>query len=325
MIEEIASHLYRIEIPLPEMALKSINSYVIKAPRRNLIIDTGMNLEECMNTMQMSLKTLRVDLENTDVFITHFHPDHFGLAPRLIKGESVIYINKLEAEAIDKIRSGVATLEIVNFARKSGFPGKDIGDIFPPRLRHGLKESASMPLRFVDDADVLEIGDHQFQCIKTPGHSKGHMCLYESSKKILFSGDHLLSDITPGIQARLDHENPLREYFLSLEKVYQLDVELVLPGHRGIFRDCKKRIKELQDHHQMRSDEILTILGEGSKNIYQVASRMTWGIIDCDTWDDSPSMQKFLATGEAAAHLKFLEDKGCVRKETKDQQVIYSL
>jgi glyoxylase-like metal-dependent hydrolase (beta-lactamase superfamily II) len=325
MIEEIAANLYKIEIPLPEIPLKSINSYVIKASRRNLIIDTGMNLEECMNVMQMSLKNLKVDLGNTDFFITHFHGDHFGLVPRLIKDESIIYINKLEADVIDKIRSGVATLEIESFARKSGFPEKDIGDIFPPRFRYELKESASIPLRFVDDENVLEIGDYRLKCVKTPGHSRGHICLYESSKKILFSGDHLLSDITPGIQARLDNENPLREYLLSLDKVYQLDVELVLPGHRGIFRDCKKRIKELQDHHQERSDEVLAILKEGSKNVYQVASRMTWSIIDCDTWDDSPSMQKFFATGEAAAHLKYLEDKGCVRKETKGQQIVYSL
>ena len=71
MIEEIASDFYRIEIPLPETQLKSVNSYVIRDTERNLIIDTGMYNDECFNAMQTALKKLDVDLKKTDFFITH--------------------------------------------------------------------------------------------------------------------------------------------------------------------------------------------------------------------------------------------------------------
>ena len=325
MVEEIISNLYRIEVPLPGSPLKFINSYVIKDSYRNLIIDTGMNLEECMDVMQKSLSELGVDLENTDFFITHCHGDHFGLVSRLVKDESIVYINKVEADTIDIIKSGGLFDDIESIALMSGFPEKDIKDILSSLSKFEFRYRDFSPFRFVEDGDSLSIGDYQFRCVATPGHRKGHMCLYEANKRILFSGDHLLGDITPGIQARYDNENPLQEYLLSLEKIYELDIELVLPGHRGIFRNFRERIKELKGHHQDRADEVISILGGGSMNAYYVASQMTWNIMDCDTWDDSPSLQKYFATGEALAHLRYLEEKGIVRKETKEQWIIYSL
>ena len=83
MIEEIASDFYRIEIPLPDTLLKSVNSYVIKDRQRNLIIDTGMYNDECFNAMQAALKKLDVDLTKTDFFITHAHGDHIGLVTQI--------------------------------------------------------------------------------------------------------------------------------------------------------------------------------------------------------------------------------------------------
>ena len=55
-MEEISPNLYRIEIPLPESPLKYLNSYVIKADKRNLIIDTGLDRTECFEVMQAGLK-----------------------------------------------------------------------------------------------------------------------------------------------------------------------------------------------------------------------------------------------------------------------------
>ncbi len=84
MAEEIARGLYRLQIPLPENPLKSLNSYVIKGPGRNLIIDTGLNRQECMDAMQAGLKEIGIDLRETDFFITHLHADHFGLVSSLV-------------------------------------------------------------------------------------------------------------------------------------------------------------------------------------------------------------------------------------------------
>jgi glyoxylase-like metal-dependent hydrolase (beta-lactamase superfamily II) len=150
------------------------------------------------------------------------------------------------------------------------------------------------------------------------------MCLYEPRKKVLFSGDHLLNEITPGIQLRSDEGNPVKEYLSSLDKIYGLNVTLVLPGHKSIFRKCKERINELKYHHQKRTQEIISILERGRQNAYQVASQMSWDIV-YDSWDLFPVMQKWFAVGEAMAHLKYLEEGGEIRREADGKRIMFFL
>jgi glyoxylase-like metal-dependent hydrolase (beta-lactamase superfamily II) len=172
------------------------------------------------------------------------------------------------------------------------------------------------------DGDTISIGDYLFECIETPGHSKGHICLYEPSKKILISGDHILVDITPNISLWSDERNPLNEYLMSLDRVYNLDVELVLPGHKSIFRNHKERIRELKQHHQIRLNEVISILEKGRQNVFQIASQMTWDV-NYRSWDLFPSSQKWFAFGEAMSHLKYLEEEGKVGREMQEQEVTF--
>ncbi len=74
MLEEILPGFYRLEIPLPDSPLKSLNSYIITGSSRNLIIDTGFNRDECFAAMQKGLSYLNIDLTCTDFFIAHFDP-----------------------------------------------------------------------------------------------------------------------------------------------------------------------------------------------------------------------------------------------------------
>jgi glyoxylase-like metal-dependent hydrolase (beta-lactamase superfamily II) len=324
MIEEIASNFYRIEIPLPDTLLKSVNSYVIKDREKNLIIDTGMYNDECFNAMRAASKKLDVDLKKTDFFITHAHGDHIGLVSRLIHDSSIVYINEFDAQIISKIKTGVILSEIRALLQMSGFPENDPEKILPPRVKDEFKPREALPFRFIEDKDIMERGAYRFRCVKTPGHSRGHMCLYEPDKKFLIAGDHLLKDITPGIQGRINEENPLKDYLSSLDKIYALDINKVLPGHRSPFGNCKARIEEIKEHHHQRNNEVLAILKEGSKNIYEVASRMTWNV-DCDSWDSFPVVQSFFATGEAFAHLRYLEEAGEIEKKIEGQTALYSL
>jgi len=321
MTEEVSANLYKIEIPLPRNPLKALNSYAIKSPERNLIIDTGWNQQECLDAMQAGLKELDIDIRKTDFFITHLHTDHLGLASSLVTDTSTIYFNQPDG---DRIKSGIFLDDLMTFARLNGFPEKELQRI--PHTHPGFRFRSKGPLSFhiLKEGDTLRISDYVFRCVETPGHSKGHMCLYEPSKKIFVAGDHILGNITPTISLLSDEWNPLKEYLESLDKVYQLDIKLVLPGHRDVFRNPKQRIRELKDHHQKRLDEIIAILRKGRKNAFQVASQMTWDII-YDSWDLFPVSQKWFATGEAISHLKYLEEKGIIRKEMRQNKRIYLL
>jgi glyoxylase-like metal-dependent hydrolase (beta-lactamase superfamily II) len=320
MVDEILANLYKIEIPLPKNPLKTLNSYVIRNSERNLIVDTGWNQEECMNAMQAGLRELGVDIRKTDFFITHLHADHFGLISDLITDTSKIYFNQPDA---DRFKSGFQLDDFANFARLNGVPENELRAI---RQSHpGLKFRAKEGLAFhiLREGDAISIGNYVFKCVETPGHTWGHMCLYEPNKKIFIAGDHILNDITPNIQLWSDEWDPLKEYLASLEKVYKLDIELVLPGHRGIFKSCRERIQELKHHHQKRLEEIISILEKGKKNAFQVASQMSWDII-CDSWDLFPVSQKWFATGEAIAHLKHLEKKKIIRREIREKKIVFS-
>jgi len=92
MISEVYPNIFKNEIPLPKNPLKAINSYIIVAKNRNLIIDTGFNTTECLTELMKGLDELNIDLNKTDLLITHMHTDHSGLAPALKNVESTSYI-----------------------------------------------------------------------------------------------------------------------------------------------------------------------------------------------------------------------------------------
>ena len=321
MAEEVLKNIYRCEIPLPKNPLRSVNSYFIRGRERDLIVDTGMNRDECMRAMQFCLEELKVDLNKTDFFITHLHVDHLGLLSSLVGERSVVYFNQPDSE---RLRSSTRWNEMINFTLVNGFPEDELRTIlnYHPAYQYGLKKDVSFTI--LKEGDTITVGDYHFRCVETPGHSAGHMCLYEPNERILLSGDHILKDITPTIQLRSDGENPLKDYLASLQKIDRLEIEIVLPGHRSVFDSCKERICELEQHHQERSEEIVLILEKGCQNAYQVASQMTWDISSA-SWDLFPVMQKWFATGEAIAHLKYLEETGRVRREPREQKTVFCL
>jgi len=320
MIDEVMKNIYRVEVPLPGSPLKSINSYIIKG-ERNLIIDTGMNREECEKVLSTAIAELKIDLNKTDFFITHIHADHSGLVLKLKSESSKIFFNKPESELINRTDYW---MEILNFAMRHGFPQEELQNALLKHPGYKYSPRGKIVPHIVYDGDIIPAGNYKLKCIETPGHTRGHICLYEENCKFLFSGDHLLLDITSNISSWDDSDNPLADYLESLTKVSKLKVEVVFPGHRRIFKNFYERIEELKEHHEKRLNEILAILQHDGYNAYQVASRMTWDI-DIKEWQDFPVSQKWFAHGEAIAHLKYLETTGQVKSRIDDRILVYYL
>jgi len=325
-MEEILPNLYRIEIPLPNTPLKFLNSYLIKGHGRNLVVDTGLNLKGSLVAMRSSLNSLGVDLKETDFFITHGHADHFGLVPDLITDNSVVYCSTKDAYVFDPVHdNSVLWDSLKRFSILNGYPE---GEIQGAMERHPgysyTGPSSRIDISFKKEGDTVSAGDYTFKCIETPGHSKGHLCLYEPNYKILIAGDHILADITPNISLWSPNENPLKDYLNSLEKITGYDIELVLPGHRRVIKEWRKRIVELKQHHNRRVGEIITSLETGNQDAYQVASQMTWDM-SYKTWDLFPPTQRLFATWEAIAHLKYLEEERLIEKDTISGKYIFKL
>ena len=274
-----------------------------------------------MTALVSGLKECGVDSKQADFFITHMHADHAGLVSTLAGEGARIYFGWADAEIIRSATPEHWEKQI-DFARKCGFPGEELERAIGSHPGRRYSPNNSLNLCVSKDGDTISIGDYLFECIETPGHTAGHICLYEPSKKIFICGDHILVDITPNITLSIEERNPLKEYLMSLDKVYNLDVELVLPGHRSIFRNQKERIRELKQHHQTRLKEVIAILGKGKQNAFQVASQMTWDI-SYKSWDLFPPAQKWFAFGEALAHLKYLEEEGEVGWGMEKQGIMF--
>jgi glyoxylase-like metal-dependent hydrolase (beta-lactamase superfamily II) len=321
MAEQIYPNLFRIKIPLPDSPLKYLNSYIIKGGDRNLIVDTGLNRKACKTAMLEGLKELNIDLETADFFITHLHADHFGLLGELVTENTMVYFNRPDKELIEHWEGFEP---MIAYAARNGFPEALLRSALNqhPGFKYGTDWIPS--LNILNDDDILEIGEYRFSCIQTPGHTEGHTCLYEPDKRFLIAGDHLLEDITPNIQCWSEDTDPLKDYLESLDKVYSLNVDLVLPGHRRLFENYTLRIDELKHHHALRLREVADILIQASsQSAFEVASKMKWDI-KAASWDDFPIAQKWFATGEAISHLKYLENKKNIYREKEGPVIRYS-
>jgi glyoxylase-like metal-dependent hydrolase (beta-lactamase superfamily II) len=319
MTDEIRKDLFRIEVPLPNNPLRSVNCYAIRGGDRSLIIDTALNRPECLQTIEQGLRALDIDPAKSDFFITHFHTDHVGLVGEMAREGSRVYFNQPE---IDWMMNWGGWEVMFDYGARNGFPREQLQAAFHNHPGARFAPSRIPELQILSDGDPLRVGVYTFRAISTPGHSPGHICLYEPEQKLLVSGDHVLGDITPNIQCWSDEHNPLRAYLDNLDKVQRLEIELALPGHRSLIRDPVKRIDELKAHHRRRLAEVLAVLASGPAHAYRVASQMSWEI-EADSWEDFPLIQKWFATGEAIAHLRYLLDKGAIRRKPKSAVTTY--
>ena len=104
-----------------------------------------------------------------------------------------------------------------------------------PAGKAAAKKSAAVKkapaTRILEDGDVIDLGDRQFEIIHTPGHSPGGIALYEKATEILFSGDIVYD----GPLIEDTYHSDLTDYIASMERLLTLPVRLVHGGHFPSF------------------------------------------------------------------------------------------
>lgn len=320
MAVEIYPNIYKQEIPLPNNPLKAVNSYIITSKDRNLIIDTGFNCKECKESLFNGIEELGIDLNKTDLLITHLHSDHSGLAVELYKKGVKIYVGNIDGVLINKMTKVQYWKKLEGYIKLFGLEKDNMSFADHPGEKYCPKE----PIEFtpLKEGDVLNVGEYSFEIIDIPGHTPGHIGLYEKNHKIFFCGDHILDRITPNIGFwGFEYDDILEVYFKSLRKVYEYDIEYLFTAHRRIGINHRKRIDELFDHHEKRLNEIIEIIRNDKKTVRDTAANMSWEL-RYDRWEDFPNPQKWFATGEAMSHLEHLvfTDKA---KKTHQNGILY--
>lgn len=270
--------------------------------------------------MLANLKKLAVNLNKTDFFITHNHPDHLGLVSSLVTDTSKVYFNRYESSP-DNYQNFHQKAE--QLYHSHGFPLDMLQRFQSEHPNRFLEMIKSLKFSIVEDNSTIEVNGYRLRCIATPGHSPGHICLYEANKKMLLSGDHVLADITSNITVWPNQANSLKIYLENLDKIRNLDVNIVLPGHGNTFKGLRERIDELKHHHAMRAEEILATLSNGDKHAFSISSLISWDVVE-EQFEQLPDMQKFLATGETLSHLIYLEALGKVRRKNSNGMTVFS-
>ncbi len=298
--------IFLLHVPLPNNPLRNLNCYLVKDGDDALIIDTGFNVPECKEALLHELEKFQLNWDRTHLFLTHFHSDHVGLAPVLMKDKpGNIYMSEADhTHFIGYIGTKYAEHFDPIFL-KEGFSQEHIDYLHSNNVTVQFGPDRTFPAVHLHDLDTIQVGKYNFQCVITPGHTPGHMCLYLEEQKLLFASDHILFDITPNITYWLDLDNSLHAYLMSLVKIHNFDVETIFVGHRNNNENMYKRIDELIEHHYKRLTQTLELvdanpLTHGTK----IASLMKWSMRG-KHWDDFPVTQRWFAVGETLSHLDY--------------------
>jgi len=79
----------------------------------------------------------------------------------------------------------------------------------------------------------LEVGDHTFNLIWTPGHTPGQLAVHVPQERVVFTGDTVFSEVQTWVMA-----SDVDQWIAALNTIAQLDVDYVVPGH-GPVTDLK--------------------------------------------------------------------------------------
>jgi glyoxylase-like metal-dependent hydrolase (beta-lactamase superfamily II) len=319
-----------MRLPMPGgMPIDHVNAYLVEGDKGNLLIDAGWNTPEAFSALNDDLRSGGFTFKDiAQIVITHLHPDHYGMAGKLkqLSGAKVA-LSKIEAGILDSryVDSDVLLREVFQFLRANGVPRNELRQL----------SEASMPAReFVipTEPDMkLKAGQKisadpfEFKVILTPGHSPGHICLYEPNRKFLFSGDHVLPEIFPNVALHPQSgDNPLGDYLASLKSLMELEVSFVFPGHGSVFSGLGQRIDGLLYHHRQRALAIMKAIRDELRTAYQIATEIPWIPDDeAASFQDLSVLDRRLAVMETLAHLQLLVIQGKAKKVEEGDTYFY--
>lgn len=300
---------------------EEVNIYLTRGRDGYLLVDAGWNTPESFDMFSRGLKEIGADIKDiSQVICTHVHPDHYGMAGR-IKQLSGATLSMHHIEK-DFIASRYVTMQELLHDTDRMLIANGVTHDEMVRLRDATVDLVPLVVPTQPDStfhggETISTGLFNFRVVWTPGHSSGHICLYEPEKKILLAGDHILPKITPNISVHPQSiENPLGRYLKSLKETRQLNVELTLPGHDEPFTRLVPRIDQIMRHHEERNREIYSMMDSGPRTAYQIALKTRWGT--WTGWHELPNFHKRMAIFETLAHLEMMAANGLLDRLSRD-------
>lgn len=263
-VRQVAPGILWTRIPLP-FRLNHVNIYLIEDGEGWAVLDTGIADDPTRAVWQTLLGGPLAGRRLTRLIVTHFHPDHIGLAGWLSQ--------RFDLPVLTSLSSYLGCLNIsLSPEAKAAKPYRDFylshgmtpetADQVATRGHAYLQMVSSLPPTFsrVVAGETLTIGGRAFEVLFGDGHAPDQLMLYCEADDIFFPADQVLARITPNISVwEVDPDgNPLGLYLQSLQMIASRIPAgtLVLPGHELPFRGLHTRCRELADHHEERCARI---------------------------------------------------------------------
>ncbi|MEO2078336.1 MAG: MBL fold metallo-hydrolase [Bacillus sp. (in: firmicutes)] len=279
------------------------------------LVDTGNPGKESYQQLKNQLHNHGVRLTDIDhIVLTHIHIDHAGAIPYLQEEvELPIFVHE---QARGSINSDNHEYERVqrffnHFLESCGAdPERHI-------IKRPFQEEIWRNVHYVKESDHLPLGGRKFEVVHVPGHSQCDMLLWNRETGDTFAGDHLLKAfsvnafIEPPERGESSRPKPLLQYRQSLEKISQLPLEMIYPGHGEAFTNHLELIETRLKEQEKRCDQILSILGDGEKSILEICSVM---------YPRLKGRTIFLGLSQIQGHLDLLEQRkqvSCVKQGSK--------
>lgn len=310
----VADGVWWLRMPLP-FALDHINLWLVQDGEGFAIVDTGIAMPQVKELWRQILSDFVGEKPITRIIVTHYHPDHIGLAGWLVKKTGAplvttrteyLYARMLSLDVRDE-----PPLEAMDFARAAGFDEVQLETMRKRGWGGYAKGVAPLPISYqrIQDGDVLSIGPYEWRVVVGRGHAPEHACLFCEELGLLISGDQVLPRISSNVSVypTEPEANPLGEWMNSLFRLKKLPENLmVLPAHNEPFLGLHIRLNQLISGHSAKLDRLLRILDEPRK------VTDTLNTLFGRKFDDA--MLLSMATGESLAHLRLLEYFGLVSR-----------
>jgi glyoxylase-like metal-dependent hydrolase (beta-lactamase superfamily II) len=132
--------------------------------------------------------------------------------------------------------------------------------------------------------------------VATPGHAPDHLAFVAG--RACFTGDAVLGE---GSVFVAPDPGSLRGYLEALQRLRDMDLHVLCPGHGPLVLDANGKLDEYLAHRLDRERKLERALADGLRTTDELLDRV---------WADAPSALRGAATVTLAAHLDKLAEEG---------------
>jgi glyoxylase-like metal-dependent hydrolase (beta-lactamase superfamily II) len=205
-ITAIAPGVEWLRLPLP-YRLDHVNIYLIEGDDGWTVLDTGLGTDDCRAAWDAILSGPFAGQRLDRMIVTHFHPDHVGLAGWLTERFrlplSMPRPEYLYSLALQYAPGDLGADMHRPFYRRHGLSA-DITDLVLSRGHEYLRRTTGVPTTYhrIKHGDSLRIGQRDFRVITGGGHALEQAMLYRPEDRLFFAADQVIAPIMRRVAAR---------------------------------------------------------------------------------------------------------------------------